>query len=152
ARVDLDQARDLRQPDDAASRDVRHVGTPEERQDVVLAERVEVDVLHHDHLGVLLVEQGAVDDGPRVLLVAPRAVWERARHALRRLHEPLAAGLGVDLTEQLRDDRLEVGFGHGFGDYPADPAPATSARTFTGRALSRRGLRFAAIRRSRASR
>ena len=45
AREHLDEPRDLREPDDAAVRDVGDVDAPEERQQVVLAEAVEVDVL-----------------------------------------------------------------------------------------------------------
>ena len=43
--VGLDDARDLREADDPAPRDVGHGGGAEERQQVMLAERVERDVL-----------------------------------------------------------------------------------------------------------
>ena len=56
ARVHLDDARDLREPDHAAARDVGDRGGPEERQQVVLAERVERDVLDDDHLAVVDIE------------------------------------------------------------------------------------------------
>ena len=69
-RVHLDDARDLRQPDDPASRDVGDRGGPEERQQVVLAQRVERDVLDHDHLAVGDVEDGAVDEPLGVDVVA----------------------------------------------------------------------------------
>ena len=62
AREDLDQARDLADADDPLARDVRDVRLAEERQDVVLAEREEIDVAHDDHLGVRLREERAVDD------------------------------------------------------------------------------------------
>ena len=62
AREHLDEARDLREPDDAAVRDVRDVDAPEERQQVVLAQAVEVDVLHEDHLVVADLEQRVVQD------------------------------------------------------------------------------------------
>ena len=56
ARVHLDDARDLREPDHPAARDVGDRRRPEERQQVVLAERVERDVLDDDHLAVGDVE------------------------------------------------------------------------------------------------
>ena len=39
-------------------RDVGHVGPSEERQHVVLAQRVELDVAHQDHALVRLLEEG----------------------------------------------------------------------------------------------
>ena len=60
AGVHLDDARDLREPDDPAARDVGDRRGPEERQQVVLAQRVERDVLDDDHLAV-----GDVEDGRR---------------------------------------------------------------------------------------
>ena len=65
ARVHLDDARDLREADDLAPRDVGDRRRPEERQQVVLAQRVERDVLDDDHLRVLDVEDGAVDRAGR---------------------------------------------------------------------------------------
>ena len=62
AREHLDDARQLGQPDDAAVRDVRDVRLAEERQHVVLAQRVELDVAHHHHVLVLLLEQRVADD------------------------------------------------------------------------------------------
>ena len=49
-REHLDDARQLAQPDDLAVRDVGDVRLAEERQHVVLAQRVELDVAHHHHV------------------------------------------------------------------------------------------------------
>ena len=70
ARVHLDDPRDLRQPDHPAPRDVGHGGRPEERQQVVLAQGVERDVLDDDHLAVVDIEDRAVDQPLRVDVVA----------------------------------------------------------------------------------
>ncbi len=66
-REDLHQPRQLRQPNDTARRDVSDMGLAEEWQEVMLAERVELDVTHHDHVVVRLLEQALADSGPRVL-------------------------------------------------------------------------------------
>ena len=70
AGVHLDDPRDLRQPDDPAARDVGDRRGPEERQQVVLAQRVERDVLDDDHLAVGDVEDRAVDEPLGVDVVA----------------------------------------------------------------------------------
>ncbi len=59
AREGLDEARELRQPDDApALRDVGEVAPPDEGREVVLAERGEVNVFDDHHLVVLVAGQG----------------------------------------------------------------------------------------------
>ena len=59
AREHLDDARQLREPDDAPVGDVRDVRLAEEGQQVVLAERVQLDVAHHHHAA------GAIPRTPR---------------------------------------------------------------------------------------
>ena len=49
-RETIDDARDLGEADDRRVRNVGDVGMAEERQQVVLAQRVQLDVLHGDHL------------------------------------------------------------------------------------------------------
>src|SRR6185295_15079496 len=66
----LEEPRELAQPEDAVARDVGDVRLPEERQQVMLAEREEVEILQHDHLGVLFGEERRVQDLVRVLAVA----------------------------------------------------------------------------------
>ena len=56
----LDDARELREPDDALARQVRHVGHAMERQQVVHAQRLERDVADQDELVVALVAGTAV--------------------------------------------------------------------------------------------
>ena len=52
AREHVHEARDLREADDLAVGEVGHVGLAEERQQVVLAHREDVDVLDDHHLVV----------------------------------------------------------------------------------------------------
>ena len=78
----LDQARDLREPHHLALRQVGDVRAPEERQHVVLAEAVEVDVLHDHHLVVADVEERVVEDLRRDPASSPcrrsASPWPRA--------------------------------------------------------------------------
>ena len=52
----------LGEAQDLAVRDVGDVGPAEERQQVVLAQRVQLDVAHHDHALVRLLEHRVADD------------------------------------------------------------------------------------------
>jgi thymidine kinase len=61
-REDFDDSRQLAEAVDLAVRDVRDVRAAEERQHVVLAQRVQLDVAHHDHALVRLLEQRIADD------------------------------------------------------------------------------------------
>src|SRR3954452_18465527 len=109
--VHLDHARDLREADDAAVRDVRDVGRPEERQEVVLAERIERHVLDDDHLGVLHVEDRAVDEPLRIDVVTGRQLDVHPVNALGRALEAVAIGVLADLGQDLADRRLDPAIG-----------------------------------------
>ena len=61
AREHVDDARDLAEADHAAVRNVGDVALAEERQQVMLAQAVEVDVAHDHHLVILDGEERAVD-------------------------------------------------------------------------------------------
>ena len=70
-RVDLDHPRQLRDSDDFAIRQVRDVRLAHERQQVMLAQGIEIQILAQDHfLVVLFREQRAVDRFLRILVVA----------------------------------------------------------------------------------
>src|SRR5688572_10070465 len=123
AREDVDDAGDLAQPDDLAVRNVGHVAFAEERQQVMLAEAVHVDVAHHHHFIVGNVEERAVDDFVHVRAVPARQKAERLLDATRRLGEALAVGVLTKRGEQLADK-----IGHGsvlvesFAGLPAELA------------------------------
>ena len=63
AREDVDQPRNLAEADHLAVRDVGDVALAEERQQVMLAQAVEVDVAHDHHLAIIDAEQRAVQHG-----------------------------------------------------------------------------------------
>ena len=58
----IDDARDLAEADHLRARQVGDVALAEERQQVVLAEAVEIDVLHDDHLAVVDREESVIDE------------------------------------------------------------------------------------------
>ena len=71
------------------------------REQMVLAETVEADVLRDDHLVVLLLEDRPVEELVDILRVAAREKSERFRDALGRPAEPLAIGILAELGEHL---------------------------------------------------
>src|SRR5687767_7488375 len=83
ARVDVDQPRKLAHAEHLAIRDVTNMAATEERQHVVLAKAVHLDVLHDHHAARLLGEEGIVDHLLHVGAVAMREKAEGLRDALR---------------------------------------------------------------------
>ncbi len=79
----------------------------EERQHVVFAHRVQLDVAHHHHVLVALLEERIADDLARALLVAPREPGQRLRHAARRLEQPLTRGYGLEVRDVVGDAVFE---------------------------------------------
>ena len=71
-------------------RDVGDVAPAEERQQVVLAQAVEVDVLDDHHLVIIDGEQRVVEHGIDVGRVAAREEPERLLDALRRVDQSFA--------------------------------------------------------------
>ena len=105
-REHLDEPRDLAQPDHPGARDVRHVTFAEKRQQMVLAQAVEIDILDDHHLAIIdreqrvvqyLIDVGAVSTGqkPVRLLDAPG-----------RVEQPLAGRILAHLGEQTPDQLL----------------------------------------------
>src|SRR5690606_13149672 len=106
-REDLDDARQLRQADDLAVRDVGDVDLAEERKHVVLAQRVHFDVLHEHHVVVILVEDRVADHlvhGEPVAACQPR---QALLHALRRTRQALALRILAEPPQDLADQVLE---------------------------------------------
>jgi hypothetical protein len=73
------------------------VAAAEERQHVVLAEAVELDVLHDHHPARGLGEERLVDHRFGIAAVAVGEEGERSGHALRRPRQPLALGILAEL-------------------------------------------------------
>ncbi|CEI19623.1 hypothetical protein PAMH19_5013 [Pseudomonas aeruginosa] len=110
AGVHVDDPRDLRQAEHLAVRDIGHVGLADEGQQVVLAERVQLDVLDQYHFAVVGAEQGTVDDFFQALLVAAAQVLHGLGGTLGRVQQTFA----VNVLAELGEDRGVVLFqGHG---------------------------------------
>src|ERR1035437_1745966 len=107
AGVHLHHARDLGQADYAATRQITHRGGPEERQHVVLAQRVERDALDDDHLAVADIEYGAVDQPVRVNAVADREFEPHPMHTFRRAEQAFALRVLADLSQNVSDGMLD---------------------------------------------
>jgi hypothetical protein len=90
---DVHDPRHLRQTQNLAVGDVGHVGPPEERQQVVLAQGVDLDVPHHNHALVSLLEHGVAHDLFHRHPVALGQKAERLLHPLGGLQQPLAPGI-----------------------------------------------------------
>ena len=91
----------LAEADDLGARDVGDVALAEERQQVVLAQAVEVDVLDDHHLAVIDGEQRVVEDFVDVHVVAAREELEGLFDALRGVEQPFAARIFSELGKEL---------------------------------------------------
>src|SRR3990172_133370 len=103
----LDDARQLREADHLVARDVRHGRLAEEREEVVLAERVELDVLDDHHLGVLDLEDGAVEESIRIDVVTGQELAVHPVDATGGLEQPRAVRILADLAQDLADGLLD---------------------------------------------
>ncbi len=101
----VDDARDLGQTDYLAGRDVGNMGLADERQHMVLAQRVQLDVLDDHHLVVVGVEQCAVDDLVQRLVIAVAEKLHGLGGALRCALEAIT----LRLLSQVGED-VEVVF------------------------------------------
>ena len=95
----VDDARDLRQAEHFAGGDVGDVGLADEGQQVVLAQRIQLDVLDDHHLVVVGGEQRAVDDLVQRLLVAVAEVLHGLGGALGRIQQAFAFGIFTEADE-----------------------------------------------------
>ena len=71
----------------------------EERQQMMLAQAIELNVLYNDHFIVGDAEHRTIENCFGVLPVPARQVLERFRETLRRFFESLAGGIFADLLE-----------------------------------------------------
>ena len=106
ARVHVDNPRHLRQAQHFAARDIRNMGLADKRQQVMFAQRVELDVLDQHHFAVVGAEQGTVGDFFECLFIAAAEVLHRLGGALWRVKQALAG----DVLAELAEDRGVVLF------------------------------------------
>src|SRR4051812_40019070 len=101
----VDHASELREPDDPVARDVAHVRDAHERQQMVLAERVERDVADEHELVVVAV----VREGGGVERLGGQELGVSGGHPARRLAEALVAEIGAERLEQVAGGALDRG-------------------------------------------
>lgn len=103
-REHVDDPRDLAQPDDGLIGDIAHVHFAEEREQVVLAERIHLNVLHDHHAFGVRREERALDDLFQLLPVPRGEERERLRAAPGRLLQSRALGIVADFGEELAEE------------------------------------------------
>src|SRR5687768_6971389 len=103
---DVDEPRNLAEANDFRARNVGDVALAEERQQVVLAQAVEIDVLHDHHLTVIDGEQGVVEHFIDIHAVAAREEREGLFDALWCVEKPLAAWIFSERGQELPDQWL----------------------------------------------
>ena len=99
----VDDSRKLAQADDPRVRNVGDVALAEKRQQMMLAQAVEVDVPDDDHLVIIDREQCAVEDVLDVRVVPARQELEGLLNPFRRVEQSFAAGILAELSQQLSD-------------------------------------------------
>ena len=99
AGVHVDDTRDLRQAQYFAARDVRDVRLADERQQVVFAQRVQLDVLDQHHFAVIGAEQGTVGDLFERLFITAAEVLHGFGGTLWRVEQALAGHVLAQLAE-----------------------------------------------------
>ena len=108
ARKHVDNARQLADAKHLAGRNVANVATAEERQHVVLAHAVELDILHDHHAVGVLREDGAVDDVFEVSSIAGGQEFKGLGHARRSLLQSLARRVLAEFHQQFAHQYLDT--------------------------------------------
>jgi len=90
ARIDIDDARDLREADDVLAGEVGDVRTAEEGEEMMLAEAVELDVSDDDEVGIHRRAKRAVDNSFKAFLVSRCEEMQCLFEALGSFLEALA--------------------------------------------------------------
>ena len=79
----------------------------EERQQMMLAQAKELDILHHDHLVVLHGKQRTINEFLNIYFVTTSEKPKCPRYAFGCTHEPLALRIFDKPCEQISDNRLK---------------------------------------------
>ncbi len=91
----------LGQADDAPFGDICHRRLAEERQQVVLTQAVERDVLYNHHLAVVDIEDGVVDQSLGIDVVAGGQLAIHAAHATGSFLQAGSVGILAHLDQNL---------------------------------------------------
>ena len=100
-REDVHHAWYLAEPHDVAIGDVGHMNLAEEGQNVVFAERIELDVLDHNHLVVVLMEHGRLEGGNGIHRIALGEFEEGTCQPFWRALQSFSVGIFSDGFEVL---------------------------------------------------
>ena len=97
--IDIDNTGYLTKPGNTSVRNICHMYLAEERQHVMLAERIEIDIFDHHHLTIILFKERGTQDRLRIFVVTFAKELQRFSHALRSFHQPLAGRIFSDLLQ-----------------------------------------------------
>src|SRR5690606_14774588 len=107
--VNLDDAGQLADADDAVGRDVGHMRLADDGRDVMLAMGFEADVAQDDHLVITFdLLEGARQHVRRILIVSGEPVLPGANHTARRVEEAVPVGIVSGPSEQSPDGGLRL--------------------------------------------
>ena len=109
ARKHIDNARDFAEPDNLAIRDVGDMGAADERQQMMLAQAVILDIVDDDHIGVFDMEDGVVDQLDGVGRIAADQLSPGFGDARWRFQQAFAVGLLADGIQQVENGALYSG-------------------------------------------
>ena len=104
ARENIDNARHLREADDFPVRNVGNVGAADEREQMMLAHRVKLDVLNQNNLARVGIENRVVDDLFHALAIALGEKFHRPGRTCRRPCQSLTRRILSDGVEQIAVD------------------------------------------------
>src|SRR5215472_8292471 len=99
AGVHVDEARDFAEAEDFFLWNVGDMAAPEEGEQMMFAEAVELDVFDHDHFVVADGESGAVENGVGVLTIAAGEKTQGFLEALGRAAQAFARGIFAEEDE-----------------------------------------------------
>lgn len=98
---EIDDARELGKANHFSVRDVGHMRLADERQQMVFAHGIKLDVFHEDDLARVGCEDRIVDQLIEVLSITLRQKLERSSRARRSFQEPFPRRIFADALEKI---------------------------------------------------
>ena len=90
----------LAQTRDTSVRYIGHMHLAEKGQHMMLAERVEINILDHHHLTIIFLKQGRTQNGLGILVIALGEKLHGLAYAVRRFLQSLARRILSYLAQQ----------------------------------------------------
>src|SRR5947207_13691180 len=109
ASKDINNACHLRKTDHSAIRNVSDMRLADERQQMVFAQGIKLDVFHEDDLARFRVEDRVIDDVVQVLAVTIGEKFKGACGPVRCPEQTLPLGIFADGCEQIAEGTLHSG-------------------------------------------